>query len=84
MNTSCCRKHVKGGEATSNTKIVANIPATIVIIANIIDQTFMIFCPVRESALTGKKSEKWKKQTKAASFWLKQFLFSESVHKRLF
>ena len=45
INTSCCRKHVKGGEATSNTKIVANIPATIVIIANIIDQTFMIFLP---------------------------------------
>ena len=45
VNTSCCRKHVKGGEATSNTKIVANKPATTVIIANIIDQTFMIFLP---------------------------------------
>ena len=62
MNTSCCRKHVKGGEATSNTKIVANMPAAAaavtvvtftatVIIANIIDQTFMIFFPVIKSRL---------------------------------
>ena len=57
MNTSCCRKHVKGGEATSNTKIIANMPAAAaavatstftatVITANIVYQTFMIFFPV--------------------------------------
>ena len=60
MNQSCCRKHVKGGEATSNNKIVANMPATAaatstfaatVITANIIDQTFTIFFGRREPPL---------------------------------
>ena len=26
MGSNCCRRHVKGKEATSNTKIVANMP----------------------------------------------------------
>ena len=26
VNQDCCRRHVKGEEATSNTKIVANMP----------------------------------------------------------
>ena len=53
---NCCRKHVKDGEATSNTKIVTNMPAapaaatstfaTPVIVANIIDQILKIFFPV--------------------------------------
>ena len=60
---NCCRGHVKGEEATSNTKIVANMPAAaaaaaaatstfaaIVITANI-DQTFSIFFSQQELPL---------------------------------
>ena len=60
---NCCRRHVKGKEATSNTKIVANMPTAAaaaaaaatstftatVITANIIDQTFTRFFSVGES-----------------------------------
>ena len=62
---NCCRRHVKGKEATSNTKIVANMPTAAaaaaaaatstftatVITANIIDQTFTIFFGRREPPL---------------------------------
>ena len=62
---NCCRRHVKSEEATSNTKIVANMPAAAaaataattstfaatVITANIIDQTFTIFFGRREPPL---------------------------------
>ena len=62
---NCCRRHVKGKEATSNTKIVANMPTAAaaaaaaatstftatVITANIIDQTFTIFFGRRELPL---------------------------------
>ena len=65
MGWNCCRRHVKGEEATSNTKIVANMPAAAaaataaatstfaatVITANIIDQTFTIFFGRREPPL---------------------------------
>ena len=63
MGWNCCRRHVKGEEATSNTKIVANMPAAAagaaaaatstfaatIITANIIDQTFTRFFSVGES-----------------------------------
>ena len=59
---NCCRRHVKGEEAISNIKIVANMPAAAaaaaaaatstfaatVITANIINQTFTIFFGRRE------------------------------------
>ena len=65
MGWNCCRGHVKGEEATSNTKIVANMPAAtaaaaaaatstfaaIVIIANIINQNFTIFFGRQEPPL---------------------------------
>ena len=63
VGSNCCRRHVKGKEATSNTKIVANMPTAAaaaaaaatstftatVITANIIDQTFTRFFSVGES-----------------------------------
>ena len=63
VGSNCCRRHVKGKEATSNTKIVANMPTAAaaaaaaatstftatVITANIIDQTFTQFFSVGES-----------------------------------
>merc|ERR1739838_890464 len=63
VGSNCCRRHVKGKEATSNTKIVANKPTAAaaaaaaatstftatVITANIIDQTFTRFFSVGES-----------------------------------
>ena len=66
MGWNCCRRNVKGEEATSNTKIVANMPAAAaaaaaaaatstfaatVITANIINQTFTIFFSRREPPL---------------------------------
>ena len=65
VGSNCCRRHVKGKEATSNTKIVANMPTAAaaaaaaatstftatVITANIIDQTFTIFFGRREPPL---------------------------------
>ena len=51
VNQDCCRRHVKGEEATSNTKIVVGAAAAAlvatssfaatIIIVNTIDQTFM-------------------------------------------
>ena len=63
VKQNCSRRHVKGEKTTNNIKIVANMPAAAtaatatatstfaatVIIANIIDQTFMIFFPVGKS-----------------------------------
>ena len=63
MGWNCCRRHVKGEEATSNTKIVANMPApaaaaaatstfaAIIITANILNQTFTILFSWREPPL---------------------------------
>ena len=65
MGWNCCRGHVKGEEATSNTKIVANMPAAtaaaaaaatstfaaIVIIANIMDQNLKTFFGWQEQPL---------------------------------
>ena len=65
MGWNRCRRHVKVKEATSNTKIVANMPSAAaaaaaaatstftatVITANIIDQTFTIFFGRREPPL---------------------------------
>ena len=72
---NCCRRHVKGKEATSNTKIVASMPAAAataagtstftatVITANIIDQTFTIFFGRREPPLLVILFINWQKRT---------------------
>ena len=63
---NCSRRHVKGEKTTNNTKIVANMLAATaaaatstyaatIIIANIIDHTFMIFFLVSKSRNKGKK-----------------------------
>ena len=40
MGWNCCRGHVKGEEATSNTKIVANMPAAAAAAAAAATSTF--------------------------------------------
>ena len=40
MGWNCCRRHVKGEEATSNTKIVANMPAAAAAAAAAATSTF--------------------------------------------
>ena len=70
VKQNCSRRHVKGEKTTNNTKIVANMLAAAaaaaaaatstyaatIIIANIIDHTFMIF------SLVGKSRNKRKKR----------------------
>ena len=71
VKQNCSRRHVKGEKTTNNTKIVANMLAAAaataaaaaatstyaatIIIANIIDHTFMIFFLVGKSRNKGKK-----------------------------
>ena len=68
VKQNCSRRHVKGENTPNNTKIVANMLAATaaaaaatstyaatIIIANIIDHTFMIFFLVGKSRHTGKK-----------------------------
>ena len=71
VKQNCSRRHVKGEKTTNNTKIVANMLAAAataaaaaatstyaatIIIANIIDHTFMIFFLVGKGRHKGKKA----------------------------
>ena len=70
VKQNCSRRHLKGEKTTNNTKIVANMLAAAaaaaiaaanstyaatIIIANIIDHTFLIFFLVGKSRHKGKK-----------------------------